>query len=376
MKRPVYWDMFAKQNEVLCHKGYDFDTFLIKEVQEREDILYNLQEEYGGTDKPVNHIKPIVSVCIPTYQHVQYIGKCLDGALMQETTFPIEIIIGDDGSVDGTVDVCKDYAERFPDKIRFFNRERVLTRVFDSEAHIERFCNWWWTLRDARGKYVAICEGDDYWIDPLKLQKQVDFLENHPDYGLVYGGAKVFYQSRNEYGKNLIGSSCLDVDDLLIANRVVTLTTCFHRTLYLHYVNEIMPLLDRSKMGDYPLWLYIAFHSKLHFFSEPLGVYRVLDESVSHNRNAREEAEFVLSSYSIKKMFVEKYGKKYLLKRIRRFVVETIEKKYLSHDEKCDISLLRANELSIFVSLRSVVLYVLSCFNWSRKLYLRKNVNS
>lgn len=334
-----------------------------------------LQKEYLGENKPVNQIHPLVSVTVATYQHVNYIKQCLEGILMQKTNFPYEIIVGEDGSVDGTQDICKEYAEKYPDKIRLYIRDRKLSQFVAENGEVTRF-NGIWNRMSARGKYIAWCEGDDYWIDPLKLQKQVDFMEGHPDYGLVYGGAKVFYQSRNEYGKNLIGSSCLDVDDLLIANRVVTLTTCFHRTLYLHYVNEIMPLLDRSKMGDYPLWLYIAFHSKLHFFSEPLGVYRVLDESVSHNRNAREEAEFVLSSYSIKKMFVEKYGKKYLLKRIRRFVVETIEKKYLSHDEKCDISLLRANELSIFVSLRSVVLYVLSCFNWFRKLYLRKNVNS
>lgn len=317
----------------------------------------------------MNDKQPLVTIRCITYNHESYIRQCLEGFVMQKTNFPFEAIVHDDASTDGTADIIREYAEKYPDIIKpIYETENQYSKHDGSLTHILN--------AHTRGKYIAMCEGDDYWIDPLKLQKQVDFLEGHPDYGLVYGGAKVFYQSRNEYGKNLIGSSCLDVDDLLIANRVVTLTTCFHRTLYLHYVNEIMPLLDRSKMGDYPLWLYIAFHSKLHFFSEPLGVYRVLDESVSHNRNAREEAEFVFSSYSIKKMFVEKYGKKYLLKRIRRFVVETIEKKYLSHDEKCDISLLRANELSIFVSLRSVVLYVLSCFNWFRKLYLRKNVNS
>lgn len=317
----------------------------------------------------LNNPVPLVTIRCLTYNHEPYIRQCLEGFVMQQTNFRFEAIVHDDASTDGTAAIIKEYAEKYPNIIKpifetenqYSKRDGSLRRIMDSHT---------------RGKYVAMCEGDDYWIDPLKLQKQVDFLESHPDYGLVHGGAKVFYQSRNEYGKNLIGSPCFDVDDLLITNKIVTLTTCFRRTLYLRYVNEIKPLLDRSKMGDYPLWLYIAFHSKLHFFSEPMGGYRVLDESVSHNKNAREEVEFVLSSYSIKKMFVEKYGKKYLLKRIRSFVVETIEKKYLSHDEKCDISLLRANELSIFVSLRSVALYMFSCFNWSRKLYLRKNVNS
>lgn len=334
-----------------------------------------LQKEYLGNNKLVNQVSPLVSVTVATYQHVNYIKQCLDGILMQKTSFPYEIIIGEDGSVDGTQDICKEYAEKYPDKIRLFIRDRRLSQFVAENGEVTRF-NGIWNRMSARGKYIAWCEGDDYWIDPLKLQKQVDFMESHPEYGLVYGRAKVFYQNRNEYGKNLVGSSCSNMDDLLIANRIVTLTTCFRRTLYLDYVSEILPFLGRKKMGDYPLWLYLAYRSKLYFFSEPMGVYRILEKSASHNKDAKKDAEFVLSSYSIKKMFAEKYGKAYLLKQIQSFIVETVEKKYLAHDEKCDISLLRANGLSIFVSLRSIALYMLSCFNWSRKLYLRKNINS
>ncbi len=182
MDRPIYLDMLAEQKKRICQLGVDFENFQAREIQEREDILYEHQEEYGGTNKVVNQITPLVSVCIPTYQHVEYIEQCLQGAIMQKTSFPIEIIIGDDGSVDGTVEICKKYADKYPDKIRFYDRARVLTRIFDNEGHIICACNWWWTIRDARGKYIALCEGDDYWTDPLKLQKQIDFLENHPDY--------------------------------------------------------------------------------------------------------------------------------------------------------------------------------------------------
>lgn len=334
MKRPVYWDMFAKQNEVLCHKGYDFDTFLIKEVQEREDILYNLQEEYGGTDKPVNHIKPIVSVCIPTYQHVQYIGKCLDGALMQETTFPIEIIIGDDGSVDGTVDVCKDYAERFPDKIRFFNRERVLTRVFDSEAHIERFCNWWWTLRDARGKYVAICEGDDYWIDPLKLQKQVDFLENHPDYVMshtsiqyYFQNQKLFVQSRDaEINAHL--NDDIHAEDILFSDRyrIQTVTVVYRKD-----IAELVLSCDSSLyrsgrflQGDTPLWYGLLQHGKIHFLPEVTAIYRRNDGSVTATKDIKKYMRFMLSYAELRMYLVHRDNLSSIEERVNRIYAQIL----------------------------------------------------
>ena len=74
-----------------------------------------LQKEYWGENKLINQIQPVVSVTVATYQHVNYIRKCLDGILMQKTTFPYEIILGEDGSIDGTQDICKEYAEKFPD---------------------------------------------------------------------------------------------------------------------------------------------------------------------------------------------------------------------------------------------------------------------
>ncbi|HOS16706.1 MAG TPA: glycosyltransferase [Bacteroidales bacterium] len=152
-----------------------------------------LQEEYFGCDKPVNHIVPLVSVSVATYQHEAYIKQCLDSILMQQTDFPIEIIIGEDGSVDGTKDICMSYAEKFPDKIRLFMRNRKLSQYITSNGKTIRF-NGLWNRMSARGKYIAMCEGDDYWTDPAKLQKQVDFLEKHEDYSLCFHNAIVHWE--------------------------------------------------------------------------------------------------------------------------------------------------------------------------------------
>ena len=89
---------------------------------------FQLQQEYLGDNKAINAVSPIVSVCVSTYQHVDFIRECLDGILMQVTDFPFEIVVGEDESTDGTRDICIDYARRFPDKIRLFLRERSLSQ--------------------------------------------------------------------------------------------------------------------------------------------------------------------------------------------------------------------------------------------------------
>ena len=112
----------------------DDSSVIEKTLNER----FLLQEEYLGNNKPVNRIEPIVSVTVATYQHVDYIKECLDGILMQETSFPYEVIIGEDGSIDGTQEICKEYAEKHPDKIRLFIRDRNLSQYKRENGYPER----------------------------------------------------------------------------------------------------------------------------------------------------------------------------------------------------------------------------------------------
>lgn len=139
---------------------------------------------------PVKHYphevneKPVVSVCVMTYQHVNYIKDCLDGILMQKTDFPFEILLGEDASKDGSREICIKYAQKYADKIKLFLHHRE-NNIKINGSFTGRF-NFLYNLFSAKGKYIALCEGDDYWTDPLKLQKQVDFLEANSDHSLCF----------------------------------------------------------------------------------------------------------------------------------------------------------------------------------------------
>ena len=118
----------------------------------------------------------MVTVLCLTYNHMAYIKQCLDGFLMQDTSFKFEVIVHDDASTDGTTEILKEYVLKYPDIIRpIIETENQYTKVGFSGLFLQM-------SRKSNGKYIALCEGDDYWTDPYKLQKQVDFLESHPDY--------------------------------------------------------------------------------------------------------------------------------------------------------------------------------------------------
>lgn len=125
-------------------------------------------------------MEPLLSIVTITYNHELYIRKCIEGVLMQQVNFPIEFIIAEDCSTDGTLAVCKGYAEKYPD----------LIKLITSENNVGAIVNERRAMKAAKGKYIAFCEGDDYWTDPLKLQKQVDFLEENLEYSVTFHRCK------------------------------------------------------------------------------------------------------------------------------------------------------------------------------------------
>ena len=182
-------------------------------------IFKEFKQQYQKV--PVEHYphkvknKPLVSVCVMTYQHKKYIKDCLDGILMQKTDFPFEILLGEDASTNGTREICLEYAKKYSDKIRLFLHKRENNIKYNGNPS-GKF-NFLYNLFNSKAKYIALCEGDDYWNDPRKLQKQVDILEKnndlamctHETYHLHYPigskrtwrrAASIFYRDLQLYG--------------------------------------------------------------------------------------------------------------------------------------------------------------------------------
>lgn len=143
-------------------------------------------------DKP----KIEVSVCMITYNHEKYITQAIEGVLSQQTTFPVELIIGEDCSTDTTRKLCEHYRAIFPEKIKLLLPNK---NIGIKENLLE-------TIKQASGKYIAFCEGDDYWTDPLKLQKQVDFLETHSEYSLCCHRYKIYNQQNNTWEEDYVNN--------------------------------------------------------------------------------------------------------------------------------------------------------------------------
>jgi glycosyltransferase involved in cell wall biosynthesis len=254
-----------------------------------------IQEEFLGTEKPVNKIQPLVTVRTMTYQHREFIEECIKGVIMQKTNFPFEFIIGEDGSTDDTREICEKYAKEYPDIIRLFNRDRSLTQLYDENGNFIKRLNGTFISMSSRGKYVAICEGDDFWTDPLKLQKQADFLEANQDYTFCAGGFERLYQDSgkrisrlrrikaNDEGKDGYTISLEEMQPFWI---IQTLTVMFRSSIY-----EKVDFSAYKFSRDTHLFYHLLKEGNGFYFTNHLGVHRIHPGGV-HSMKDREELLF------------------------------------------------------------------------------------
>lgn len=217
--------------------------------------------------------KPIVSVCVVTFQHVNFIKQCLDGILMQETNFDFEILLGDDASTDGTREICIEYAEKYPDKIKLFLHHRE-NNIIIGGSPTGRF-NLVYNLFSAKGKYIALCEGDDYWTDPKKLQKQVDFLEENEKYVICSHSTTVHNKPAKK--NNKVNLSDGDFKSVLLHGFLQDTLSVVFRNI----IKELPPWFFECKNGDYSLYLILLEQGgKVKYLSDIMGVYRQHDGGV------------------------------------------------------------------------------------------------
>jgi glycosyltransferase involved in cell wall biosynthesis len=215
---------------------------------------------------------PKVSVCVPTFQHEKFIAQMLDSVIMQQTSFDYEIVIGDDGSTDQTPAIIQRYIERHPRLFQAYlhkeNQGPAEPREFAGRNNVLQL------LKACRGEYVALCEGDDYWTDPLKLQKQVDFLDANPDFSICHHNVRVIYEDgspehlfNSEQQKSVSG-----IEDILMDNWFMATASWLYRNHFL--TTDFAEWHHKAASGDWAVIIQIAKHGKIQYLPEVMGVYR------------------------------------------------------------------------------------------------------
>lgn len=216
--------------------------------------------------------KPKVSISCCTYNHEKFIRKTLDSFLMQKTNFKYEVLINDDASQDNTQAILREYEEKYPD---------IIKPIYQTENQykLNRSCEKYYIFPRVQGEYVAICEGDDYWTDENKLQKQVDFLDSHKDYSLVFHPVMVKYDDGSVPDKifpDLKGefSYIKDMDflTLLQKNFIQTNSVMYRWRLKTPEDLELFP--NGILPSDFFLHLLHAQVGKIGYIDEVMSVYR------------------------------------------------------------------------------------------------------
>lgn len=237
---------------------------------------------------------PLVSVDIITYNHEKYASKAIEGVLMQKTDFLYEIVICDDFSTDNTREILLDYQKKYPDKIILrFQEKNVGLRY-----------NYFENKKACRGKYIAICEGDDYWTDPNKLQMQVDFLENNHDYSMTFTNSMEVFDFVS-WNKDSVPFSNIENRDyigseLLLNWLVPTATVLFRNNISFDY-----KYLDLFLFFDIPLFLRLSEFGKIRGFNENTAVYRRHENAITNQQISDKKYFFHLKA--LNKEFSNRY---------------------------------------------------------------------
>ena len=265
------------------------------------NIVFELTPLTEISDPAVLAKIPLVSVFMLTYNHAPYIAQAIERVLHQERSFPIELVIGEDCSTDGTRDIVLNFQQKYPNVIR----------VITSEINVGGHKNGERVRKACRGKYIAFCEGDDYWHDPVKLNKQVDYLERHPECGLVYSDYDVYNEiygekirDFNKFRKWEIPENPTLSDFFVRYNRIggknmgVRTCTAIVRRNILNQIVESDPFLHQSghfKMGDAQVWVDIAGKARIHYIPDSMATYRLLDESMTRSKDTVKNLQFEIS---------------------------------------------------------------------------------
>ena len=249
---------------------------------------------------------PLVSVCMTTYNHEKYISQAIESVLCQRTTFSFEVVIGEDCSTDNTLAICRQYEAQHPD----------IVRVVASEHNIGMHRNYRRTIEACRGKYIAMCDGDDWFSDENKLQMQVEMIEKSSADMCSTRSLR-----RGEDGSSVIypeGRLHTSFEDMLRLNTAENCTTVALKERILEYYAEVEPQTKGWLTDDLPMWLWLSATQQIVAIDRVTAVHRMLTTSVSHSHKWNKQLDFCYSLDSIMLWFDERYNNSHLQKFLAR----------------------------------------------------------
>lgn len=241
---------------------------------------------------------PVVSVAVFTYNQEQTIAQTLESILAQDFNLPFEIVIGEDASTDNTLQICHDYQQRYPEKIKLLQHKQNLGAIQNFKTVISA----------VQGKYTAFCAGDDYWSHTGKLRMQYNFLASHPDYTMAHTRFQLLEVETGEISDINLPNDWHPEDhsQLLLRGNFIGALTVMIRTEVLTQAAE-EGLFDQGfLMEDYPLWLYATEKGKLGYINEFTAIWRKNVESLSNSRNLGKQLAFELSILEIRNYFANR----------------------------------------------------------------------
>jgi len=207
-----------------------------------------------------------VSIFILTYNQEKFITQTLESILSQKVNFDFQLVIGEDFSTDSTRFICEKYMKENPSKIKLLP---------GLNYNIGLIKNYMRTIAECDGQYIAICDGDDYWCDHLKLQKQVDFLDNNSDFSIVYTNIKLLFKDGSVSDwKRIVNKNDTQYEDLILGNHIPSVSVLFKNKQ--NDNEKLPPWILKYPFGDWPTYLWTLRHGgKIHYIDEITAVYRI-----------------------------------------------------------------------------------------------------
>lgn len=261
------------------------------------------------------NIKPMVSIFCMVYNHEPFIRQCLEGFLMQKCNFDYEIVLGEDCSTDNSREIILEYANKFPGKFKLLLHDKNIGASQNQKIVFE----------NCTGKYIALCEGDDYWTDPLKLQKQVDFLDKQKEVVCLMHNAVLINNGRLEKQRKYTNNNMLNyitTEELFKGNSFPTCSLFFRNILLAKDFN----ILAKFSVGDWPLLLILSRKGKIYFENSTMATYRIHDMGEYSKLNYISKFELnQLLRVQIHKYFdCNKYERKLIIKSKREAFISFI----------------------------------------------------